>query len=53
MIYASADAGHRKGVRGLTEEATLGAGIRLAFGAPPSRRPFDNWGPAAGGGRAV
>lgn len=33
LIYLAADAGHRKGIRGLTEEATLGAGIRLALGA--------------------
>ncbi len=32
MIYLAADAGHRKGIRGLTEEATLGLGIRLALG---------------------
>lgn len=34
MVYLAADAGHRKGIRGLTEEATLGVGIRLALGAP-------------------
>jgi hypothetical protein len=33
MVYVSADAGNRKGIRGNTEEATLGAGIRLALGA--------------------
>jgi hypothetical protein len=33
MLYVAADAGHRKGIRGLTEEATLGVGIRLALGA--------------------
>ncbi|MGE0402696.1 MAG: hypothetical protein AB7T06_38690 [Kofleriaceae bacterium] len=33
MIYLSADAGHRKGIRGNTEEATLGLGIRLALTA--------------------
>ena len=32
MIYLAADAGHRKGIRGLTEEATLGLGVRLALG---------------------
>ena len=32
MVYVSADVGNRKGIRGLTEEATLGFGIRLAFG---------------------
>ena len=35
MIYLSADVGHRKGIRGLTEEATLGVGVRLALGATP------------------
>jgi hypothetical protein len=33
MIYMSADAGNRKGIRGNTEEATLGLGVRLALGA--------------------
>lgn len=33
MVFASADAGNRKGIRGLTEEATLGVGVRLALGA--------------------
>ena len=37
LIYVAADAGHRKGIRGLTEEATLGAGIRLALGAARRR----------------
>lgn len=35
MLYLAADVGHRKGIRGLTEEATLGVGIRLALGAAP------------------
>lgn len=35
MIYVATDVGHRKGVRGLTEEATLGFGVRLALGAAP------------------
>lgn len=33
MVYLAADAGNRKGIRGLTEEATLGLGVRLALGA--------------------
>ncbi|MFN0249355.1 MAG: hypothetical protein ACKV2T_20890 [Kofleriaceae bacterium] len=33
MVYLSADAGHRKGIVGSTEEATIGLGVRLAFGA--------------------
>lgn len=33
MLYLAADAGHRKGIRGLTEEATLGVGVRLALGS--------------------
>jgi len=33
MLYLSADVGNRKGIRGLTEEATLGVGVRLALGA--------------------
>jgi hypothetical protein len=37
MIYLAADAGNRKGIRGNTEEATLGLGIRLAFGASARR----------------
>ena len=32
MVYVSGDVGHRKGIVGLTEEATLGLGIRLALG---------------------
>ena len=32
LVYLFGDVGHRKGVRGLTEEATLGVGIRLAIG---------------------
>jgi hypothetical protein len=32
MLYLAADVGHRKGIRGLTEEATLGVGVRLALG---------------------
>ncbi|HVV86823.1 MAG TPA: hypothetical protein VHE35_27485 [Kofleriaceae bacterium] len=39
MLYVSADVGDRKGIRMLTEEATLGLGVRLALGAapPPAR----------------
>lgn len=37
LVYAAADVGHRHGVRGLTEEATLGLGVRLAVGAGPGR----------------
>jgi hypothetical protein len=33
MVYVSGDVGNRKGIRGLTEEATLGVGVRLALGA--------------------
>lgn len=33
MVYLAADAGNRKGIRGNTEEATIGLGIRLALGA--------------------
>jgi hypothetical protein len=33
MLYVSADAGNRKGIRGNTEEATIGVGARLALGA--------------------
>lgn len=33
MVYVSADAGNRKGIRGNTEEATIGLGVRLALGA--------------------
>lgn len=32
LVYVAADVGHRKGIRGLTEEATLGFGVRLALG---------------------
>jgi hypothetical protein len=41
LIYVAADVGNRKGIRGLTEEATLGVGIRLALGAARGspRRP--------------
>jgi hypothetical protein len=37
LLYTAADVGHRYGVRGLTEEATLGLGVRLAIGAGPGR----------------
>lgn len=50
MLFVAADAGHRKGIRGLTEEATLGVGIRLALGAAPPRpaaRPPLSAGPSA------
>jgi len=36
MVYGSGDVGHRYGVRILTEEATLGLGIRLALHAHPN-----------------
>lgn len=32
MIFAAGDVGHRYGVQALTEEATLGVGVRLALG---------------------
>lgn len=32
MLFVSGDAGNRKGIRGLTEEATIGFGVRLALG---------------------
>jgi hypothetical protein len=35
MIFMSADVGHRKGLAAYTKEATLGCGVRLAFGALP------------------
>ena len=38
MVYLAADVGHRKGIRGLTEEATLGLGVRLALGAAGGER---------------
>jgi hypothetical protein len=40
MLYLAADVGNRKGIRGLTEEATLGFGIRLALGGPGDERYF-------------
>lgn len=36
MLFGFADSGNRYGIRGLTNEATLGVGARLALGAPPS-----------------
>jgi hypothetical protein len=36
MVYGFGDVGHRYGIRGLTEEATLGFGIRLALGTQVS-----------------
>jgi hypothetical protein len=35
QAYASGDVGHRYGVRILTEEATVGLGVRLALGTVP------------------
>ena len=35
MVYGFADTGHRYGIRGLTNEATLGLGVRLALGSHP------------------
>ena len=35
MVFASGDVGHRKGLAAYTREATLGFGVRLAFGALP------------------
>jgi len=32
LVYLSGDVGHRKGILGLTEEATLGLGVRLSLG---------------------
>ena len=39
LIYGAGDVGHRYGIRGLTEEATLGLGIRLALASGPKARP--------------
>jgi len=41
LVYLSADVGHRYGVFGLTEEATLGFGIRLSIlsGPNPTTKP--------------
>ncbi len=35
MVFASGDVGHRKGLAAYTKEATLGFGVRLAFGPMP------------------
>jgi len=35
MVFASGDVGHRKGLAAYTREATLGFGVRLAFGSMP------------------
>ena len=35
MVFASGDVGHRKGLAAYTKEATLGLGVRLAFGSMP------------------
>jgi hypothetical protein len=35
MVFVSGDVGHRKGLAAYTKEATLGFGVRLAFGALP------------------
>ena len=35
LVYAFADVGNRYGVRALSNEATLGAGVRLALGRQP------------------
>ncbi len=35
MVYGFADTGNRYGIRGLTNEATLGFGVRLALGSQP------------------
>ena len=35
MVFGSGDVGHRKGLAAYTEEATLGLGVRLAFGPLP------------------
>jgi hypothetical protein len=35
MIYGAGDVGNRYGIRGLTEEATLGLGVRLALASGP------------------
>jgi hypothetical protein len=38
LIYGAGDVGNRYGIRGLTEEATLGLGIRLALAAGATGR---------------
>jgi len=38
LIYGAGDVGNRYGIRGLTEEATLGLGIRLALAAGAAGR---------------
>lgn len=35
LVYGAGDMGHRYGVRGLSEEATLGIGVRLTVGSSP------------------
>jgi hypothetical protein len=35
MVYGFADTGHRYGIRGLTNESTLGLGVRLALASHP------------------
>ena len=35
MVFATGDVGHRKGLAAYTKEATLGFGVRLAFGSMP------------------
>lgn len=35
MVFATGDVGHRKGLAAYSEEATLGFGVRLAFGSMP------------------
>ena len=35
LVYGAGDMGHRYGVRGLSEEATLGVGVRLTVGSSP------------------
>ena len=35
IVFATGDVGHRKGLAAYTKEATLGLGVRLAFGSMP------------------
>jgi len=37
MVYAFADTGNRYGIRALTNEATIGLGVRLALGSHPGQ----------------
>jgi len=48
IAYGFGDVGHRYGVRILTEEATLGVGVRLAVGARASTPPDAGASPSGG-----